>query len=72
MRDTLYSIIMIVPVGWLAFHYCWADASLPPNIESVWYQAVFNCAVPPGDNRMVFPMALPAANFSTGQALLVH
>ena len=41
MRDTLYSIIMIVTGGLVGF------------------------------SLLVFPMALPAANFSTGQALLV-
>lgn len=72
MRDTLYSIIMIVTwwAGWL-FIIVGRTQVCHPIYESVWYQAVFNCAVPLAIIVLVFPMALPAANFSTGQALLV-
>ncbi len=71
MRDTLYSIIMIVTGGLVGFSLLLGGRKPPAIYESVWYQAVFNCAVPLAIIVLVFPMALPAANFSTGQALLV-
>lgn len=51
MRDTLYSIIMIVTGGLVGFSLLLGGRKFATQYESVWYQAVFNCAVPPGDNR---------------------
>lgn len=46
MRDTLYSIIMIVTGGLVGFSLLLGGRKFAAIYESVWYQAVFNCAVP--------------------------
>lgn len=72
MRDTLYSIIMIVSAGLVGFALLLGGrkfATQYVNLGGIkqYLMAIFPLAV----IVLVFPSALPGGNFSTGQALLV-
>ncbi len=72
MRDTLYSIIMIVTGGLVGFALLLGGrkfATQHVNLFGIkqYLMALFPLAV----IVLVFPMALPAGNFSVGQSLLV-
>ena len=72
MRDTLYSIIMIVSAGTVGFALLlggrkFATQYVNPGGIKQYLMAIFPLAV----IVLVFPSALPGGNFSTGQALLV-
>lgn len=71
MRDTLYSIIMIVTGGLVGFSLLLGGRKFATQYMNLFgikqhLIALFSAII-----VLVFPMALPAANFSTGQALLV-
>ena len=72
MRDTLYSIIMIVTGGLVGFSLLLGGRKFATQYMNLfgikqYLIALFPLAV----IVLVFPMALPEANFSTAQALLV-
>ncbi|SFR07081.1 Ca2+:H+ antiporter [Enterobacter sp. kpr-6] len=72
MRDTLYSIIMIVTGGLVGFSLLLGGQKFATQYMNLfgikqYLIALFPLAV----IVLVFPMALPDANFSTAQALLV-
>lgn len=72
MRDTLYSIIMIVTGGLVGFSLLMGGRKFATQYMNLfgikqYLIALFPLAV----IVLVFPMALPGANFSTSQALLV-
>ena len=72
MRDTLYSIIMIVTGGLVGFSLLLGGRKFATQYMNLfgikqYLIALFPLAV----IVLVFPMALPGANFSTAQALLV-
>lgn len=72
MRDTLYSIIMIVTSGLVGFALLLGGRKFATQYVNLfgikqYLIALFPLAV----IVLVFPMALPAGNFSTSQSLLV-
>lgn len=72
MRDTLYSIIMIVTGGLVGFSLLLGGRKFATQYMNLFGIKQYLIALfPLAIIVLVFPMALPAANFSTGQALLV-
>ncbi|PZT62044.1 sodium-potassium/proton antiporter ChaA [Escherichia coli] len=72
MRDTLYSIIMIVTGGLVGFSLLLGGRKFATQYMNLFGIKQYIIALfPLAIIVLVFPMALPAANFSTGQALLV-
>lgn len=72
MRDTLYSIIMIVTGGLVGFSLLLGGRKFATQYMNLFGIKQYLIALfPTAIIVLVFPMALPAANFSTGQALLV-
>ncbi len=72
MRDTLYSIIMIVTGGLVGFSLLLGGRKFATQYMNLFGIKQYLIALfPRAIIVLVFPMALPAANFSTGQALLV-
>ena len=63
MRDTLYSIIMIVTGGLVGFSLLLGGRKFATKYMNLFGITPYLIAL--------FPMALPGANFTTGQALLV-
>ncbi|EDV2538857.1 sodium-potassium/proton antiporter ChaA, partial [Salmonella enterica subsp. houtenae] len=72
MRDTLYSIIMIVTGGLVGFSLLLGGRKFATQYMNLFGIKQYLIALfPLSIIVLVFPMALPQANFSTGQALLV-
>jgi Ca2+:H+ antiporter len=72
MRDTLYSIIMIVTGGLVGFSLLLGGRKFATQYMNLFGIKQYLIALfPLAIIVLVFPMALPGANFSTGQALLV-
>lgn len=72
MRDTLYSIIMIVTGGLVGFSLLLGGRKFATQYMNLFGIKQYLIALfPLAIIVLVFPMALPQANFSTGQALLV-
>ena len=72
MRDTLYSIIMIVTGGLVGFALLLGGRKFATQYMNLFGIKQYLIALfPLAIIVLVFPMALPGANFSTGQALLV-
>ncbi|HFP2561469.1 TPA: sodium-potassium/proton antiporter ChaA [Escherichia coli] len=72
MRDTLYSIIMIVTGGLVGFSLLLGGRKFATQYMNLFGIKQYLIALfPLAIIVLVFPMALPPANFSTGQALLV-
>lgn len=72
MRDTLYSIIMIVTGGLVGFSLLLGGRKFATQYMNLFGIKQYLIALfPLAIIVLVFPMTLPAANFSTGQALLV-
>ena len=72
MRDTLYSIIMIVTGGLVGFSLLLGGRKFATQYMNLFGIKQYLIALfPLAIIVLVFPMALPVANFSTGQALLV-
>ena len=72
MRDTLYSIIMIVTGGLVGFSLLLGGRKFATQYVNLFGIKQYLIALfPLAIIVLVFPMALPGANFSTGQALLV-
>ena len=71
MRDTLYSIIMIVTGGLVGFSLLCGRKFATQYMNLFGIKQYLIALFPLAIIVLVFPMALPAANFSTGQALLV-
>ncbi len=72
MRDTLYSIIMIVTGGLVGFSLLLGGRKFATQYVNLFGIKQYLIALfPLAIIVLVFPMALPSANFSTGQALLV-
>ena len=72
MRDTLYSIIMIVTGGLAGVSLLLGGRKFATQYMNLFGIKQYLIALfPLAIIVLVFPMALPAANFSTGQALLV-
>lgn len=71
MRDTLYSIIMIVTGGLVGFSLLLGGRKFATQYMNLFGIKQYLIALFLAIIVLVFPMALPAANFSTGQALLV-
>lgn len=66
MRDTLYSIIMIVTGGTVGFHFIrWSQICHPVH-EPFGIKQYLIALFPLAIIVLVFPMALPGANFTTG------
>ena len=67
MRDTLYSIIMIVTGGPVGFHFIrWSQICHPVH-EPFGIKQYLIALFPLAIIVLVFPMALPGANFTTGR-----
>ncbi|EOF4703339.1 MAG: sodium-potassium/proton antiporter ChaA [Klebsiella huaxiensis] len=72
MRDTLYSIIMIVTGGLVGFSLLLGGRKFATQYMNLFGIKQYLIALfPLAIIVLVFPMALPGANFTTGQALLV-
>ncbi|ESS59731.1 calcium/proton antiporter [Enterobacter cloacae S611] len=72
MRDTLYSIIMIVTGGLVGFSLLLGGRKFATQYVNLFGIKQYLIALfPLAIIVLVFPMALPEANFTTGQALLV-
>ena len=72
MRDTLYSIIMIVTGGLVGFSLLLGGRKFATQYMNLFGIKQYLIALfPLAIIVLVFPMALPGANFSTGQSLLV-
>ncbi|CZQ27378.1 sodium-potassium/proton antiporter ChaA [Salmonella enterica] len=72
MRDTLYSIIMIVTGGLVGFSLLLGGRKFATQYMNLFGIKQYLIALfPLAIIVLVFPMALPQANFSTSQALLV-
>lgn len=72
MRDTLYSIIMIVTGGLVGFSLLLGGRKFATQYMNLFGIKQYLIALfPLAIIVLVFPMALPQANLSTGQALLV-
>ena len=72
MRDTLYSIIMIVTGGLVGFSLLLGGRKFATQYLNLFGLKQYLIALfPLAIIVLVFPMALPEGNFSTGQALLV-
>jgi len=72
MRDTLYSIIMIVTGGLVGFSLLLGGQKFATQYMNLFGIKQYLIALfPLAIIVLVFPMALPGANFTTGQALLV-
>ena len=72
MRDTLYSIIMIVTGGLVGFSLLLGGRKFATQYLNLFGLKQYLIALfPLAIIVLVFPMALPAGNFSTAQALLV-
>ncbi|MCE9897232.1 sodium-potassium/proton antiporter ChaA [Raoultella terrigena] len=72
MRDTLYSIIMIVTGGLVGFSLLLGGRKFATQYMNLFGIKQYLIALfPLAIIVLVFPMALPGANFSTSQALLV-
>jgi Ca2+:H+ antiporter len=71
MRDTLYSIIMIVTGGLVGFFLLGGRKFATQYMNLFGIKQYLIALFPLAIIVLVFPMALPGANFSTGQALLV-
>ncbi len=72
MRDTLYSIIMIVTGGLVGFSLLLGGRKFATQYVNLFGIKQYLIALfPLAIIVLVFPMALPGTNFSTGQALLV-
>ena len=72
MRDTLYSIIMIVTGGLVGFSLLLGGRKFATQYVNLFGIKQYLIALfPLAIIVLVFPMAPPGANFSTGQALLV-
>ena len=72
MRDTLYSIIMFVTGGLVGFSLLLGGRKFATQYMNLFGIKQYLIALfPLAIIVLVFPMALPGANFSTGQALLV-
>ena len=71
MRDTLYSIIMIVTGGLVGFSLLLGGRKFATQYVNLFGIKQYLIALfPLAIIVLVFPMALPEANFTTGQALL--
>ncbi len=71
MRDTLYSIIMIVTGGLVGFSLLGGRKFATQYMNLFGIKQYLIALFPLAIIVLVFPMALPGANFSTGQSLLV-
>ena len=72
MRDTLYSIIMIVTGGLVGFSLLLGGRKFATQYMNLFGIKQYLIALfPLAIIVLVFPMALPGANFTTAQALLV-
>lgn len=72
MRDTLYSIIMIVTGGLVGFSLLLGGQKFATQYVNLFGIKQYLIALfPLAIIVLVFPMALPGANFTPGQALLV-
>lgn len=72
MRDTLYSIIMIVTGGPVGFSLLLGGRKFATQYMNLFGIKQYLIALfPLAIIVLVFPMALPGANFTTGRALLV-
>lgn len=72
MRDTLYSIIMIVTGGLVGFSLLLGGRKFATQYMNLFGIKQYLIALfPLAIIVLVFPMALPGGNFTTGQALLV-
>jgi len=72
MRDTLYSIIMIVTGGLVGFSLLLGGRKFATQYMNLFGIKQYMIALfPLAIIVLVLPMALPGANFSTGQALLI-